>query len=149
MSNEKRYQWPPPRDPDLNYRDKSRNPVQSLITALPVLMLVAGLYFYYSGESQQAEGLPIAAASVTLAGDFTGTSATSGRHYLWLQQDDEKRGLRVTSEQAVLLESLERGIPLLVKAAPHIQGSRTYWVWHIEQSGSVLIDDSEALVGAE
>ena len=149
MSNEKRYQWPPPRDPNLRYREKSRNPVQSLITALPILMLVAGLYFYYSGESQQAKGLPIAAESVTLEGDFTGMSATSGRHYLWLQHDNEKRGLRVTKEQAVVLESLERGISLLVKAAPHVQGSRTYWVWLIEQSGSVLIDDSEILVGAD
>ena len=149
MSNEKRYQWPPPRDPNLKYRDRSRNPVQSLITALPVLMLVAGLYLYYSGESQQTKGLPIAVESVTLAGNFAGMSATSGRHYLWLQQDDEKRALRVSSEQAVLLESLERGISLLVKAAPHVQGSRTYWVWHIEQSGSVLIDDSDVLVGAE
>ena len=143
MSNEKRYQWPPPRDPNLNYRDKSRNPVQSLITALPVLMLVAGLYLYYSGESQQAKGLPIAAESVTLAGNFAGMSATSGRHYLWVQQTDEKRALRVTSEQASLLESLERGIPLLVKAAPHVQGSRTYWAWRVEQSGLVLIDDSD------
>ena len=143
MSNEKRYQWPPPRDPNLKYRDKSRNPVQSIITALPVLMLVAGLYLYYSGESQQANGLPIAAESVTLTGDFAGMSATSGRHYLWVQQTDEKRALRVTSEQASLLESLERGIPLLVKAAPHVQGSTTYWAWRVEQSGSVLIDDGD------
>ena len=149
ITSEIRYEWPPPRDRNLNFKTKPRNPVQSIITALPVLMLVAGLFLYYRGESQQIKGEPIGSESITLVGTYTGMSATSGRHYLWLEQEGKPLGLRVTPEQAALTDSLERGISLSVQAAPRVHGSRTLWAWYIEQSGTVLVDDSEALIDSE
>ncbi|MFK7859480.1 MAG: hypothetical protein AB8B64_11675 [Granulosicoccus sp.] len=143
-SNE-RYQWPPVRDPNLSYKTKTRNPVHAIITALPLIMVVAGLYFYYHGESQQSHSTPILAESVEKTGLFTGLSATSGRHYLWLEADGVAKGVRIKEEQVPLLESLIRDMPVLVRMAPSVHESTTYWAWYVEQSDNVFIDTQESL----
>ena len=74
VAKEKRYSWPPPPDPNDVYVPKEKNAIHSVLTALPVIMLVAGLYFYYQGESAQSEGTPIIAESRQISGIFTGFS---------------------------------------------------------------------------
>lgn len=145
MDHEKPYQWPPARDPDLSYKAKVRNPLQSIITALPLIMLVAGLYIYYRGESQQTHGAPIGAQSIEYNGTFTGLSVTSGRHYLWVERDDVAKGVRVHEAQVAKLESLERGVEVVMKIAPNVEGSNTYWAWYVEQAGSLFLDAQDTL----
>lgn len=144
-SADPRYQWPPARDPDMSYKNKTRNPVHAVITALPLIMLVAGLYIYYRGESQQAQNTPILAESIERTGVFTGLSATSGRHYLWLETQGVAKGVRVQAEQVASLDSLVRDKPVRVKMAPSVHASKTYWALYVEQSGQVFLDAQEQL----
>ena len=140
--DEMRYQWPPPRDPNLSYQNKTRNPVQSVITALPVLMLVAGLYIYFQKESQQTHGTPVMEEAIELSGLFTGLSATSGRHYLWVEQGENSRPVRIRAEQVDALEGLDRGTAIDVTMAPSVAGSKTYWALSVEQSGKPYLGTS-------
>lgn len=139
------YQWPPVRDPKVVYRDKSRHPVQSILTALPILMLVIGFFLYYRSESQQTHGVPIIEESVFVTGVYTGLSATSGRHYLWIERDDVAKGIRVKEEQLPQLETLEKGESVELKIAPKVSQSKTFWALHVEQSGQVFLDIQKAL----
>jgi len=143
--SEQRYQWPPVRDPNVSYKTGTRNPVHAILTALPILMLVAGLYIYYRGESRQSHSAPILAESVETSGTFTGLSATSGRHYLWLENDGVAKGVRIRTEQVPQLETLVRDMPVKLKIAPSVHESSTYWVWYVEQSGKVFLDAQETL----
>lgn len=140
-----RYQWPPPRDPNLVYGQKTRNPVHALITALPLMMLMAGFYFYYRGESEQTDSAPIQAESVQVSGIFTGLSATSGRHYLWIEDAGIAQAFRLREQQVIVLDELVRGEPVQLTAAPTVHESTTYWVVRVEQSGAVILDTSTAL----
>lgn len=140
------YQWPPPRDPNLAYREKSQHPVHSVLTALPVLMLVIGFSVYYFSESRQNQGAPIRQESIDITGVFTGFSATSDRHYLWIERDNGvAKGVRVQAEQLRLLEGLEKGVNVELKIAPKVSQSKTYWAWQVEQSGQLLLDASATL----
>ncbi len=145
----KRYSWPPSPDPDNAYVPKERNPIQSILTALPVLMLVAGLYIYYAKESEQTHNAPIRALSVEAGGIFTGfsevKSGAQGRHYLWFEENGRARGVRIRSTQADELQVLVRDQPISLKIAPTVHESKTYWVWFVEQSGVVLLDVEESL----
>lgn len=140
-----RYQWPPVRDPNLAYKNKSRNPLHSIITALPLIMLVTGLYIYYRGESRQTHSVPILEESIERSGVFTGLSATRGRHYLWLETQGVAKGVRIREEQVPQLEILVRDADILVKMAPSVPESTTYWAWYVEQSGSVFLDTQHLL----
>ena len=137
------YQWPPPRDPNMDYGQKTRSPVHALITALPLLMVIAGFTIYFRGESAQTHSLPIQAESIQLSGVFTGLSATSGRHYLWIEQAGITRAIRVREEQVSVLDDLVRGEVLEVKAAPSVHESTTYWALHVEQSGKNYLNESD------
>lgn len=112
-------------------------------------MLVAGLYMYYSAESEQTQSAPIRAESKDLSGIFTGLSVVSsgqqGRHYLWLEVDGSAKGIRVRPEQAQLLEPLKRGALTELKIAPTVHESTVYWAWYVKQEGNVIIDDSAGL----
>jgi len=144
-----RYEWPPRRLPKEAYVVPKRNPIQSILTALPILMLVAGLYIYYQADSAQSHGAPIRIESEELIGTFTGFSVVQsgpeGRHYLWVTENDKSRGVRVQPAQAKLLATLERDTDIILRAAPTVAGSGTVWVWYVEQNGQVLIDN-EALL---
>jgi hypothetical protein len=107
-------------------------------------MLLAGLYLYFNTEAKQMQGALIESQSVRIDGMFKGLSATSDRHYLWIESDKAARGLRITDDQAQMLESAERGVSMLIEAAPRVPNSNTYWVLYLEQSGKVLIDETQA-----
>jgi hypothetical protein len=148
-TKKKRYDWPPPVAPEDAYVPKNRNPIHSILTALPVIMLVVGLYVYYQGESEQSHGAPIRAESVDATGIFTGLSVVNsggeGRHYLWFEQEGKARGVRVQPAQARLLETLNRGEPIRLRIAPTVAGSTTFWAWYIEQGDIVLLDSADDL----
>lgn len=139
-----RYSWPPPPDPNEQYVPQEKNPIHSILTALPVIMLVVALYFYYQGETEQNEGIPILAESQQLGGIFTGfsvvNSGSTGRHYLWVDTDGETRGVRVRAEQLLALDSLERGVDILLEIAPTVSGSRTLWAWKVQQGDKVFLE---------
>ncbi len=144
-----RYNWPPPVAPEDIYIPKQRNPIHSILTALPVIMLVVGLYFYYQAESDQTTGAPIRAQSIQIQGVFTGLSVvksgSQGQHFLWLEEHGKPRGVRVQPAQSAALEALTRGMPLMVNAAPTVPGSGTLWAWYVEQSGRVLLNAESTL----
>jgi hypothetical protein len=148
-ARKKRYDWPPPIAPEDAYVPRERNPIHSILTALPIIMLVVGLYIYYVGESEQSHGAPIRAESVHEEGVFTGLSVvrsgSQGRHYLWFDQHGKARGVRVQPAQAQQLGSLARGASIQVRMAPSVSGSKTYWAWYVEQDGVIFLDSSEQL----
>ncbi len=145
----KRYDWPPPVAPEDAYVPRDRNPIHSILTALPILMLIVGLYIYYRGESEQSHSAPIRVESVNAEGVFTGlsvvNSGSQGRHYLWFEQDGKARGVRVQPLQAQELGALARGESIQIRMAPSVSGSKTYWAWYVEQAGDVFLDSSELL----
>ncbi len=148
-TGQKAYEWPPKPLPKDAYAVPRKNPIQSILTALPIIMLVAGLYLYYHADSAQSHGAPIRLESVQLDGVFTGLSVVQtgpeGRHYLWVTHNDESRGVRIQPAQALLLDALERDADIVLQAAPTVAGSRTVWLWYLAQHGNVLIDN-EALL---
>jgi len=140
-TDEKHYQWPPVRDPALSFKSEARNPVHSILTALPVIMLVAGFMIYYLAESRQAKGVPILAESLQLSGTFTGLSATGDRHYLWIALEEGAKGVRVQSDKVALLDTMVRGDPIELHVAPRISGSTTYWAWRVEQNDTLFLEE--------
>ena len=143
-TRKKRYDWPPPIAPEDAYVPRERNAIHSVLTALPVIMLVVGLYFYYAAESEQTHGQPILAESSEAVGLFTGLSVvksgSQGRHYLWFEQDGKSRGVRVQPAQATVLQSLKRKVPVTLKIAPTVAGSSTQWAWYVEQDEQVFLN---------
>lgn len=142
-NGEKRYQWPPPRDPNLSYKEKTRHPISSIITALPLIMLVAGLSIYYHNESAQNDGVPIVAQSTEMVASFAGLSATRDRHYLWLEFEGSSKGIRVKEQQVPRLEAMTRGEDVFVRMAPSVAGSKTLWALSVEQAGEVFLETLE------
>jgi hypothetical protein len=141
VATKKRYNWPPP---EPAYIPKEKNPIHSILTALPVIMLIVGLYVYYKGESEQNEGAPIHAESMNITGVFTGLSVVKsgaqGRHYLWIEEDGSTRGVRLRPDQVQLMQELERGVETQLSIAPTISGSGTYWAWRVIQADTVFLD---------
>jgi len=110
------------------------------------LMLVAGLYFYYQGESEQNEGTPIFDQSELISGTFTGLSVVKsgsvGRHYLWIDVGGSARGIRVRAEQIAGLNNLEKNLTIQADVAPTVTGSRVVWAWRIKQNDTIFLDMS-------
>lgn len=147
--DQQNYQWPPQRDPNLAYGNKSRHPVHALIMALPLLMLMAGFFIYYRGEAEQTLSVPIQAESVEMSGVFTGLSATSNRHYLWIEREGVAKAIRLQELQVAILDDLVRGEPVQLQVAPTVHESTTYWVLRVEQSGNVILDNSTGSAGQD
>ena len=122
----------------------SRNKIHSILSALPLIMLIAGLWTYYSNERAQSYGSPILAESVAARGVFDGLSVVNsggdGRHYLWFDDGTRKRGARIRAYQREALASLEPGDDISLQLAPTVSGSRTLWAWRVERDGVRLID---------
>lgn len=137
----KRYSWPPP---EPAYVLRERNPIHSVLTALPVIMLIVGLYFYYDAESDQSQGFPIRAESLDIDGVFTGLSVVKsgmqGRHYLWVEDNGATRGIRIRPDQVHLMQNLERGVEVKLSIAPTVAGSGTYWAWRVSQGGEETLN---------
>jgi len=116
--------------------------IESVLTALPILMVVAGLYFYYSGEKKQVNSEPIMEESVTLDVKFEGFSSLrsggEGQHFLWyLGSGTSPKGARLTLLQLDQMEKREppliKGEAIRLKLAPRVSGSRTLWVVELNQ----------------
>lgn len=122
--------------PDLFNPDLTKkNPIYSVITALPVIMLLIGLLFWYQSDNAQQRGQPIIAESVTLKGQFNGVSKASGagdgQFFFWLMQDGTPKTLRISPEQYAQFGHAEKGGFVSVSAAPTISGSSTLWVLEV------------------
>lgn len=143
-ATKKRYNWPPPVAPEDAYVVKEKNPIHSVLTALPVIMLIVGLYVYYQGESEQNQGAPIRAESQNVEGVFTGLSVVKsgqqGRHYLWIEEDGSTRGVRIRPDQVPLMQTLKRGMETELSIAPTVSGSKTYWAWRVSQEDTIFLD---------
>ncbi len=144
VAKKERYSWPPPADPNDVYVVKDKNPIHSILTALPVIMLVVGLYFYYQGESEQNQGVPIHSESQQVSGVFTGfsvvKSGSKGRHYLWIEQAGKTRGIRFRPEQLSQLQALERGSDIQLDIAPTVPNSKTLWAWKVLQGEKIILE---------
>ncbi len=130
--------------PDFAVVRVGKNRIHSVLTALPVIMLVVGLYVHYSGENAQISGQAITSESTTLEGIFNGLSRVkgsgSGKHFIWIETAARARGLRLTQQQSQRLQSLQKGSSISILAAPTVSGSTTLWVYQLEQDGNVIID---------
>ena len=115
-------------NPDPTKKDK----IHSVITALPIIMLLIGLAFWYQKENAQQSGLTLLAESAELVGEFNGVStaqsAGGGQFFLWLMQDGKPKTLRITSEQYDEYRKQEVGDAVVITAAPTVSGSSTLWV---------------------
>jgi len=130
-----------------DYKPGKKNPIHSILTALPILMLVAGFYYHYSRESEQANSPPILAESISVQGSFSGLSelksGTTGQHFLWLTTDTGKRGIRIQVSEVALFADLERGIPMQVDMAPTVSGSSTFWAWRVKVADQYVLERNE------
>lgn len=137
-----------------------RSNLQSLLTSLPILMLLVGLWVFYRNEGAQTEAGPLLAESEQLVGQYQGVSQVrsggSGRHYLWLRvesggsasaaQDGARRGFRLLPQHAAMArQQLTLDDDVIVDVAPTVAGSETRWLWRLAIDDLVLIDDSERL----
>ena len=108
--------------------------IQALLTALPVLMLLVGLYFHWRGEREQVTGSPINASQQTLVGHFDRITPrgekTTGKHFIWLRTEERTRPIRITYEQkqALLAKSYDEGDAVQLSAAPTVAGSNVLWL---------------------
>lgn len=121
-----------------------KNRIQSVLVALPVIMLIVGLVFYFRGESAQNNGEPVLAELVSREGEFKTVSEVSGigtaKHFLWYTVGDKTNGARITFEQVAKLNQLSKGDRLTLELAPRVAGSNVLWAYRIEQGDNVLVD---------
>lgn len=127
-----------------------KNPIQSVLTALPVIMLVAGLWFYYAGEKKQRGGEPLLAEMQRVSGVFSGMSEQSkksaAQRIIWVKSSGGRlRGGRVDHQQFKILQQLEKDQSVQLWMAPRVAGSNTLWVLKVEADGQVLIDQLQGL----
>lgn len=126
------------------YTPGKKNPIHSILTALPILMLFAGLYYFYSGESEQINSAPIGAESVEVRGTFAGLSelksGSDGQHFLWLTDASGRRGIRIQASEVALFADRERGLPMSVDMAPTVSGSSTFWAWRVIVNGELVLE---------
>ena len=124
---------------------KSR--IHSVLTALPLLMLVGGLYIYYNGEQSQRDGALIMAEAVELNGAYKGLSIVKsggeGQHYLWLTVDGRSRGVRLDVNSHAVIEAVDPPLSeteaLTVSAAPRVEGSRVLWLASLQRGEETLV----------
>lgn len=124
-----------------------KNPIHSLVTTLPVIMLLVGLWFYYSGEKKQRGGEPVMTELITVSGIYTGSSEQNSnpgaQRLLWIKTADRLRGGRLDLAQFKALEVLEKESDIRVWLAPRIAGSATLWVLKVVADEKVIIDTPE------
>lgn len=125
-------------------RPAGKNRIHSVLSALPVLMLIAGLYYHFSGESAQKKGSPLFEQSVQVGARFEGLSVVKsggvGRHYLWFDDGERRRGARVKARDVASLASLRQGDQVELSLAPTVDGSTTLWAWRVERGAQMLLD---------
>ena len=143
-SKSKRFHIPEKEITPGEYTPGKKNPIHSILTALPILMLFAGLFFFYRGESEQTSGAPIVAESVEVQGTFTGLSelksGSEGQHFLWLTDATGRRGIRIQASEVALFADRERGLPISVDMAPTVSGSSTFWAWRVTLNDDLVLE---------
>jgi len=126
-----------------------KNPIESVITTLPIIMLLGGLAFYFLNERRQLHGEILLEQIEEISGRFSGISQQSDKpgaqRILWIKTPSRLRGGRVDYQQAQLLEELGEGDPLTVWAAPKVHGSKTLWVVKASTGGRPLIEGTASV----
>lgn len=121
-----------------------KNKIQSVLIALPFIMLIIGLFVYFRGESAQNNGEPVLSELISREGEFKSVSEVSGigtaKHYLWYTDGDKTRGARITFGQVGKLNELSKGDKLELELAPRVEGSSTLWAYRIAHNGNFIID---------
>ena len=124
-----------------------KNPIESVITTLPIIMLLGGLAFYYFNERRQVDGQILMQYVEEIEGEYAGISQQSDKpdaqRILWIKTPSRLRGGRIDYLQAQKLGALTDGDPLTVRAAPKVQGSKTLWVVEASSRGQPLIRHTE------
>jgi len=119
-------------NPDVTKKD----PIHSVLTALPFIMLLIGLTFWYQKERTQQNGPPLISEAVNLVGKFNGVSTTQAaggaQYFMWLMQSDNAKTIRLTKDQYTQYRQQEVGDALSITAAPTVSGSDILWVVDVE-----------------
>lgn len=124
---------------------KSR--IHSVLTALPLLMVIIGVSYHFSQEKQQRESQLLLDESIQMSGIVEGLSelqpltGNQGKHFFWFESEGSKRGGRVTQANSLLLGGLPAGDPVDVWLAPTVPGSRTKWVYQVRHQGVDLLPE--------
>jgi len=120
-----------------------KNRIHSVLVALPVLMLMIGLFVYFKGESAQINGEPVLAEMVQRTAQFKSVSEVSGigkaKHYLWYTFEGRSRGVRVSEAEKQSLSQLVEGDELSLELTPRVAGSKTLWAYRVSHDGLELI----------
>jgi len=120
-----------------------KNRIHSVLIALPVLMLMIGLFIYFKGERAQNNGTPVLSEMVSRTGQFKTVSEVSGiglaKYYLWYTVDDSSKGVRISAEQKEKLGALETGDELSLELAPNVAGSPTLWAYRVHHDEVEII----------
>ena len=118
--------------PDVTKKD----PIHSVITALPIIMLLIGLVFWYQKESAQRDGPPLISEAVELVGEFNGVSTTQAaggaQFFMWLMQNEIPKTIRITKDQYAEYQQQTVGEAVSITAAPTVSGSSILWVVDVE-----------------
>jgi len=108
--------------------------IQAVITALPVLMLMAGLLYHWHGERQQTQSEPLLAAKEIWVGEFDRITPRDdkikGKHFYWVRIGERTRPIRMTYAQKnqLLAEAVPPGTSVNLTVAPTVEGSSTMWL---------------------
>jgi len=121
-----------------------KNKIQSVLIALPFIMLIIGLFVYFRGESAQNNGEPVLSELISREGEFKSVSKVSGigtpKYYLWYTNGDKSRGARITFTQVGKLNTLSKGDKLKLELVPRVEGSPTLWAYSVVHSGKSITD---------
>ncbi len=149
-SNKKRAAAAPQTPQQMSVR---ANPIHSVLTSLPVIMLLAGLGYYYFSENKQQSGALILSKSESIDGRYEGTSAQSGspgaQRIVWLRSAAGLRGFRISADQLPALESLADKMPISITAAPRVADSKVLWVYRLATAQEELIAPSVVDTGEQ
>jgi len=124
-----------------------KNPIESVLTALPLLMVIIGVGFYYYNERKQSGGDLYLEQTQHHIGDYVGLSqqgkSVKAQRILWFETADKKqRGARVNYQQAQRLlelqeDKLQKGVAIELWAAPRVAGSAVLWLYRLSVDDEV------------
>ena len=69
-------------------------------------------------------------------------SGNGGKFFFWFESEGEKRGARVSQENAEILKALQSGDAVDVWLAPTVAGSKTMWAYQVQYNGVDLLADT-------